>query len=200
MAEYVNGKALFAELSIYHKLYTEATEKGEAKPQISDTIAHAIIQIATRMANSWNFVGYTYKDEMISDAILKCYEKIHRFDPSISDNSFGFVSQVTWNSFINRIKEEQKQSSVKARMIREKMSSEFVEHGVDSDSDDGSNSFVEFLKENDSYVDYIELKKENEIKKLSGKLAYEPHRNKTPYTKKVVAQEIPEFDLTVFEE
>ena len=103
MAEYVNGKELFAELSIYHKLYTEATEKGEAKPQISNTIAHAIIQIATRMANSWNFVGYTYKDEMISDAILKCYEKIHRFDPSISNNSFGFVSQVTWNSFINRI-------------------------------------------------------------------------------------------------
>ena len=200
MAEYVNGKALCAELKLYRVKYLASLELGEDRPQISDTISHAIMQIATRMANSWNFISYTYKDEMISDAILKCFQKVHRFDPEISENAFAFFSQVTWNAFLYRIKEEQHQCSVKAKLVREKMSSEFVEHGVDSDADDGSNAFVEFLKENDSYVDYVEQRKEKD--RDTNKATYTAHRNKTPYNKKEVVkvEEFENFDLTEFEE
>lgn len=197
MADYINGKEMFAELVIYHATYKASKELGEEKPQISDKIANSFIQIATRLSNSFNFVGYTYKDEFISDGIIKCLDKVHCFDPAKSENCFAYFTQVCWNAAILRIKTEQKQSSVKARMIREKMSSEFVAHGVDSDTDDGSNAFVEFLKENDSYIDYIELKKER-----SGVHDSFKHKNKTSYASKknvVLVDDLPEFDLSQFE-
>ena len=197
MADYVNGKKLYEELKIYRAKYDESILKKEAKPQVSDKIAIALVQIATRLMNSYNFIGYSYKDEMISDAILKCFDKVHRFDPSISENAFAFFTQCAWHAATNRIKIEQKESSVKARLIREKMSSEFVSHGVDSDTDDGSNAFVEFLKENDSYIDYIEIKKEKAFSVPDSM----KHRNKSGYTKKAVVPKIiiEEIDLTMFE-
>jgi hypothetical protein len=196
MAEYINGKEFFEELKIYNVAYLESIKLGEGKPQVSDKIANAIVQISTRLMNSFNFVGYSFKDEMISDAILKCFDKVHRFDPSISENAFAFFTQCAYNAAINRIKIEQKESSVKARLIREKLSSEFVQHGVDADADDGSNSFVEFLKENDAYIDYIEVKKENIKNDINPSLK---HRNKTAYPTKKVVEVIPVFDLSDFE-
>lgn len=197
MSDYVNGKEFYAELKVYHAAYLEHINNGAPKPQISDKSSYAILQIATRLANSHNFINYTYKEEFILDGVIKCIMKFHNFDPRKGENPFAFFTQICWNAALNRIKIEQEQSSVKARMIREKMSSEFVAHGVDADADDGSNSFVEFLKENDSYIDYNEIKKE----KVEGNPALK-HRNKTPYVKKdvVLAEELPEFDLTLFEE
>ena len=197
--DYVNGKELTEELRVYRATYLKSVELGEEKPPVSEVIGGAFVQIATRLSNSYNFIGYTYRDEMIGDGIIKCLNKVHRFDPEVSENSFAFFSQICWNAAINRIKEEQKESSIKARMIREKMSSEFVAHGVDSDNDDGSNAFVEFLKENDSFVDYIDLKKQQ--LKIYSQPDSMKHRNKTAYSKKAV--HIPEeedFDLTMFEE
>jgi hypothetical protein len=196
MADYINGKEFYEELKIYHAKYLESVTQGEDKPLLSDKIAFAIIQISTRLMNSYNFVNYTYRDEMISDAILKCLDKVHRFDPAISENAFAFFTQISWHAAITRIKVEQKESSVKARLIREKMSSEFVTHGVDSDNDDGGNSFVEFLKENDAFVDYIDLKKQASTNQHDSM----KHRNKTPYVKK--AKEVVDdyyFDLSEFE-
>lgn len=194
MADYINGKELFEELKIYHAEYKQSLSDGLDKPQVSNKIAEAIIQIATRLSNSFNFVGYTYKDEMIADGILKCLDKVHRFDPNISENSFAFFTQICWNAAINRIKIEQKQSSVKAKLVREKMSSDFVAHGVDADNTDGTNSFVEFLKENDAFIDYIEesAKKENAVNQNL------KHRNKSGYaTKKSVdvVESVNLFDL-----
>lgn len=199
MADYVNGRELFTHLKEYHKQYLESVELNQEKPQIDATIASAIVQIATRLSNAHNFVNYTYKDEMVSDAILKCLAKVHRFNPEISENPFAFFTQISWQCFIGRIKLEQHQCSVKAKMIRNKMSSEFVEHGVDFTDEDSSNSFVEFLLENDAYVDYYELAKERD-KNPPATLGV--HKNKTPYKKKVVAIEPPLelIDLSIFEE
>ena len=193
---YINGKDMYAELVTYHAEYLTSLELGLDKPQVSKKLAQCFIQIATRLCNSWNFSGYTYKDEMIADGIMKCLDKAHRFDPSVSEQSFSFFSQICWNSAINRIKLEQHQSSVKAKMIREKMSSEFVAHGVDSATDDDSNGFVEFLKSTDAYTDYHADRAEKA--KATG---YVHHKNKTPYkTKEVLEKEVLPFsDLTSFE-
>ncbi len=197
MADYVNNKELYAELKLYNEQYKLSLDSGKEKPQISDKIGNAIMQIANRMSNSYNFVNYSYKSEMIADGILKCFTKIHSFDPEISENPFAWCSQVIWNAFLLRIKKEQQQSSVKARLIRNKMSSEFVEHGVDYDADSGDNNFINFLQENDAYIDYIEQSKTAVKQHDSTK-----HRNKTPYRKKteaIVKVVATETDLSIFE-
>jgi hypothetical protein len=196
---YINGREFFEEMKIYHASYLESVRLGQEKPPATPAIANAILQINNRLSNLWNFSGYTYKSEMISDGILKCLDKVHRFDPNVSENAFAFFTQISFQSFVGRIKIEQHQSSVKAKLIREKMSSEFVQHGVDSDADNGENSFVEFLKSNDAYQDYHLERQDNTKKQVSDLLK---HRNKTGYKKKdtVVVDKLAADDLTEFEE
>jgi hypothetical protein len=199
MADYINGKEMLGELVVYNNAYKTSLELGTDKPPISDKLASSFIQIATRLMNSYNFVGYSYRDEMIQAGILKCIEKVHRFDPEVSPQCFAFFTQICWNAAIGVIKQEQKESSTKARMVREKMSDEFVAHGVDFDTDAASNGFVTFLQENDCYIDYIEARRAT-ITPTQHSLK---HRNKTPYVKKDVAEKkvnAYETDLSLFED
>jgi DNA-directed RNA polymerase specialized sigma24 family protein len=157
-------------------------------------IGSAIFRIATNIMNNYNFVGYTYKDEMIGDGIVKCIIKAHNFDVEKSENPFAFFSQVIWNAAVERIKKENHQTSVKAKLVREKMSHEFVEHGSNMDDADTSNAFVEFLKENDALTDYYEEKK----KKVHPSLV---HRNKTAYpvAKAQVLKEPKHIEVDIFD-
>lgn len=180
--QYVNGKEFFVMLKAYHESYLLSVENQTDKPLVSNEIAGAIVQICNRLSNSFNFIGYSYKDEMIADGIFKCLDKVHRFDPAISQNPFGFFSQLAYNAFINRIKIEQKQASIRARLINEKVTSDFVEQSLENDVD-ATNAFVGFLKDNNIFVDYYEERKENaQTGTLHPALK---HRNLTPYTKKV---------------
>lgn len=179
--QYVNGREFLGMLKEYHASYLESVRLEQEKPQVSNEIAGAIIQIATRLSNSYNFIGYSYKDEMIADGIYKCLDKVHRFDPNISENPFGFFSQLCWNSFLNRIKIEQKQASIRARLINDKVTSEFVEQSLENDVD-ATNAFVGFLKDNNIFVDYYEERKTaDQTGTIHPSLK---HRNLTPYVKK----------------
>jgi hypothetical protein len=197
MADYVNGKEMYDELVAYNSKYRESIVNNTELPQVSAKLANCFIQISTRLSNSYNFVNYTYKEEMIGDAIEKCLKKAHCFDPTRSEQCFAYFTQTAWHAFLLRIKKEQKESSVKAKLIRHKMSSEFVAHGADFDTDSGDNSFITFLQENDAYVDYIEQSK-TAVKQLTSL----KHRNKTPYKKKAEVIEkvkVYETDLSIFE-
>lgn len=193
--DYINGRELYEDLCGYLEDCKVAEAAGLERPRIREKIGAAIIQIANRMITSFRFNGYSYKEEMVGDGIIKCMRKIHLFDPSRGENVFAYASQIIWNEFLRRIKTEQDESSVKAKLIRHKMSSEFVDHGVDADAEDGSNAFVEFLKENDAYVDYIELRKNKEEKAPTL-----VHRNKTPYKSKAAVVVLEEIDLFADEE
>lgn len=196
---YISNKDLLTELIAYRAAYYSAKNAGQELPQVTDSIASAIIRIANKLSTSYNFVNYTYREEMISDGIIKCLDKIHLFDPTRSENPFAYITQICWNAFILRIKIEQNQSSIKAKMIREKMSSEYVSHGVDLEDVEASNAFVEFLKEHDAYVDYNQerAKKATEIHHSL------KHRNKTAYVTKEDEPEelldVEQFDLSMFE-
>lgn len=137
---------------------------------------------------------------MVADGIMKCLTKIHLFDSERSQNPFAYISQICWNAFILRIKIEQNQSSVKAKMIREKLSSEYVQHGVDSDTEDSGNAFVEFLKANDAYVDYNQARIDKHSSGIHPSLK---HRNKTAYATKEgdpdALEGVEQFDLSQFE-
>lgn len=199
MADYINGKELFVEMVEYKNTYNEAIANGKEAPPLTRKICDAIIQINNRLASSFKFTNYPFKEDLISDGIFKCMRKVHLFDPERTENVFAYLTQIAYNQFLLRIKTEQYQMSVKAKMIRTKLSSEFVAHGVDADIDDGSNSFVEFLKEHDSYVDYIEQRDIEEKKEAESPSKYVKHRNKTPYKKKkeTVSEEV--IDIELFE-
>lgn len=191
---YVSNKDFASEINIYRKSYLEAQANSIQPPQMSESIGYAILRIANKLSTAHNFVGYSFKDEMIADGVMKCIRKIHLFDSDRSDNAFAYATQIIFNAFIERIKIERRQTSIKAKMVNEKLSSDFVMHGGMQDDPDFSNAFVEFLKDNEVLVDHYATTKDDKKFKVHDSLV---HRNKTAYTKNVKVED-EAFDLTEF--
>ena len=84
---------------------------------LGNYISKCIIAICNNIALSKNFIGYTYRDEMIDDAIENCIKYIHNFDPDRSKYAFSYFSRVAFYAFIRRIKKEKEQQYIKYKMM-----------------------------------------------------------------------------------
>lgn len=75
----------------------------------TNDVGESIYKIANRLAFANNFINYTYRDEMIGDAIVKMVEALsrHKFNPEVG-NPFSYFTKIAFNAFCNRIKKEKK--------------------------------------------------------------------------------------------
>jgi hypothetical protein len=73
-------------------------------------IAESINKIAHGLSYSSNFINYTYKDEMIGDAIVKMFTAVKnkKFNVESEHNPFSYFTTIAFHAFINRIKKEKK--------------------------------------------------------------------------------------------
>lgn len=113
---YINNAEFTAAVGAYNKLYKQRKENGEPIPTIPDFVGVSFQRIAVFMSKKPNFSGYSFKDEMISDAVLNCCNYITRFDADKYSNAFAYFSQSTFFSFLLRIKKEKGQALVKASL------------------------------------------------------------------------------------
>jgi hypothetical protein len=119
---YVNNRDFFAALVEYKKLCKEAEEKNVDLPKVPDYIGKCIMQIATRYATKPKFSGYSYKDEMIYDAIYSAIAYgVKAFNPEKTENPFAYFTQITHNAFIGRINKEQKELYTKHKLAERMM-------------------------------------------------------------------------------
>lgn len=117
MAEYLNNKQFYSALVEYKESCRIAEKQDKSIPRIPDKIGEAFILIATKLSNKANFVGYTYKDEMVSDAIENCVNAVHSFNPEKSSNPFAYFTQIVWYAFLRRIEKEKKQTYIKYKSL-----------------------------------------------------------------------------------
>lgn len=114
---YVDNKRLYAEMIKYIRLYNEAKEEGREPPRASNYIGECIWMIANRLSTNRNFIGYTYREEMIGDAIENCLRYLHNFNPDKSTNPFAYFTQIMYYAFLRRIEKEKKQSYIKYKTM-----------------------------------------------------------------------------------
>lgn len=78
---------------------------------LSNELASMVQKIATRLGFAQNFINYSYKEEMIGDAIIKMMTALtrHRFKCSSGYNPFSYFTKVAYRAFQNRIKKEKKE-------------------------------------------------------------------------------------------
>lgn len=110
---YVNNKHLYEQLVAYLALCKEAEKSGDEKPKVPEYIGECIFEIAERRARKWNFTGYAFKEDMISEAALTCLKYMHNFDPEKTQNPFAYFSQIVFNAFKMKIKKEKKALYIK---------------------------------------------------------------------------------------
>lgn len=142
MANYLDKTEFLNDIRAY-----KARKKLNPDEQISDYSANAIMQIANKLANRPNFIGYSYRQDMVSDAIYVCLKYFDKFDPDHAKyNPFGYFSQICWFAFLQRLAKEKKQTAIRGKILAQIPFNTFDVQDQDLD-EDFKNSFTEFLQE-----------------------------------------------------
>ena len=84
-----------------------------------DGICRKFIQIVNGLSKRYNFINYTYIDEMKSDALEIMMRYGKGFNPSLGYNPFSYFNRVAYRAFQQRIKKEKKQQDIKERFTIE---------------------------------------------------------------------------------
>ena len=110
---YVNGKDLYLAMVAYKEKVEQAKLENKPMPKLPDYVGVCFMLICQKLSTKPNFMNYSYRDDMVADAIENCVAAAHSFDPSKSNNAFAYFTQIAWNAFIRRIQKEKKQAYVK---------------------------------------------------------------------------------------
>lgn len=110
---YINNVHLYGVMCSYHAATAKAKAEGLPLPQIPDYVGHCFLLICNKLSGRGNFISYSYRDEMVSDAIENCVAAVDSFDPAKSKNPFAYFTQIAWYAFIRRIAKEKKQTYIK---------------------------------------------------------------------------------------
>lgn len=114
---YVNNKEFLDALVSYKKQCEESKKNGEKRPRIPRYIGECFLQIATRFGYQPNYANYSFKEDLISDAVENMSRYILNFDPEKSTNPFAYFTQIAYYAFLRRIKIEKKETEKKSMII-----------------------------------------------------------------------------------
>ena len=138
---YINNEQFLEALTDYKRQVDDAKANGLEKPVLSRYLGECFIMIATHLSYKSNFINYTYKSEMISDAIENCLIAADKFDPEKSSNPFAYYTQIVFYAFVRRIQKEKKQSVIKYKMLENIDIDQMIAHS------DGNEDLVNHLME-----------------------------------------------------
>lgn len=147
VTNYVDNERLYADFVAWYAQRKEAEEAGNPEPQPPAYLAQCIMLIPTHLANKFNFASYTYKDEMIGDAVENIVRYFRNFDINKSKNPFAYLTQITYYAFIRRIHIEKKNSYIKHKLIHSADVDEMVSM-LDDEDPDFKIGFMEVLQQN----------------------------------------------------
>jgi len=151
---YVNNKTLYEEMVKFNDKVKVAKEEGKPLPLIPNYVGECFLLICNKLSNKPNFINYSYKDEMVADAIENCVSAAHSFNPERSTNPFAYFTQIAWNAFIRRIAKEKKQTYIKhknfenSNLLSELLEDHNVVHNKNEYSSEIIKSFESKLTKN----------------------------------------------------
>jgi hypothetical protein len=105
---YVDNEKFLADIIEYKKKIEVAKEQGLEKPRVSEYIGKCIFLIAENLSRKPRFMNYSFRDELVSDAIENCFLYFDNFNPTISQNPFAYFTQIIYYAFHRRISKEEK--------------------------------------------------------------------------------------------
>lgn len=88
----------------------EAKKARRLAKRALDVCGMAIYKLVCGLAANGKFSGYTWKDEMIGDALIKCNKALigKKFKFERKYNPFSYYNMISYHEFVHRIKVEKK--------------------------------------------------------------------------------------------
>lgn len=165
--DYINNEDFCNALMNYKAQVKKAKEENKSIPKIPDYIGLCIQKIADNAIRRPRsdksgpaFLNYSFREEMVSDAIENCFRYLDNFDENITKNPFAYFSQIVYYAFLRRIALEKKELYIKYKSA--------INYGIFDaltslpESGDATSSFEIF----DNLVDFVqEYEKKDLIKK-----------------------------------
>lgn len=159
---YVNNKEFSAAVVEYVKTVREAcgeyetVKEAEAAgvqlPIVTNYIAGSFLKIAQGLSHKGNFIRYTYREEMVMDAVENCLKAVMNYNleaatRSGNPNAFAYFTQICWYAFLRRIAKEKKQQDIKMKYISQSGVETFLDNpNGDSMSQASGAGFIDMLK------------------------------------------------------
>lgn len=149
---YVSNKDFSNAVVEYCTSVLEAKKEGAPHPVVTNYIATCFLKIAEGLSHKANFVRYTYREEMVMDAVENCLKAIENYDieaatRSGKPNAFAYFTQISWYAFLRRIQKEKKQQDIKMKYIAEADVSEFLGDDEDGLFQAQTSPFVDTLRQ-----------------------------------------------------
>lgn len=114
---YVDNALLYETFVDWYAAIEAAESEGREPPEMPAYVTEAILAIPRRLATKGNFSGYSYKEDMIADAIENSIRYVRNFNPAKSKNPFSYFTQISYYAFLRRIGLEKKQAYIKHKTI-----------------------------------------------------------------------------------
>lgn len=108
-AHYVDRKEFYDNLVKHFENCKKAEENGEKEPVLPNYIAEAFMKIAEGLSHQSYYIGYSFREDMVADAVENCLRYYRNFDTDKYDNPFAYFTQISKYAFYRRIAKEKKE-------------------------------------------------------------------------------------------
>ncbi len=157
---YVNNKEFSHAVVDYVNEVNAAREKDKVEPKITNYIGSCFLKIAEGLSHKPNFFSYTYREEMVMDAVENCIKAIMNYNIEKATrtglpNAFAYFTQISYYAFLRRIAKEKKQQDIKERYIDYAGADAFADFDGDTDSEfivDQVRQKSQWIREKDNAV------------------------------------------------
>jgi hypothetical protein len=166
---YVDNKKFGKALVDYAASVNQAKADGTTIPIVPNYIAECFLKIAEGLSHKVNFIRYTYREEMVMDAVENCLRAITNYNPNAetrtgTQNAFSYFTQICFFAFLRRIEKEKKQQDIKFKFIEQSGIEEFIA-SVEGDDTHGEQAFIDSLRERIGRI----KEKDSQIKEFAKK-------------------------------
>jgi len=169
---YVNNAQFSQAVVDYVTELNVSKNNNQSKPIVPNYVAECFLKIAEGLSHKANFVRYTYREEMVMDAVENCLKAIENYNLETATrtgkpNAFAYFTQISWYAFLRRIQKEKKQQDIKLKFLSEID----IDLLVSEEFDNNANATSSFIEELKSKIDVIKFKdqKVTEYKKIDKK-------------------------------
>lgn len=92
---------------------------SRAAGAMTDKLAKMILLLAEKYSHHHWFIGYSYREDMVADAVLNLVGSALKFNPEKSNNPFGYYTIAIQRSFMHYLHVEKKHRYIRDKMLLE---------------------------------------------------------------------------------
>lgn len=149
---YVNNAEFSQAVVDYVTVVNECQKNNTEIPKVPDYIAQCFLRISEGLSHKSNFIRYTYREEMVMDAVENCLKAVENYDIEAATrtgkpNAFAYFTQISWFAFLRRIEKEKKQQDIKMKYMEQSGIKNFLDQELgDAQSNQVAAAFVDQLR------------------------------------------------------